>query len=264
MDTNLVTAGMRSSHSRRLGLALVFALALAIGLGPLSDRADAAHASSTGGLYFCVSSKSVCQASFSSVAKGTPVTMVCWRLGRGATGAYWTDKWFYVTLADGREGFIHASRVGSQTPNRPGCSDYAWMRAADWALDQVGQTTIPAAYKNGNVATYWSSWCWLFSWDAWNFGAGQRPKYSAGTAYDTYRQYNAAGRVAAGAGPRGSLVWWGSSSPGHAAVSIGNGYVVGTWGSRESQMIPVSNYIHTWITERLPPLKGHTRPSLVP
>ena len=114
--------------------------------------------------------------------------------------------------------------------------------AVAWAMSQDGQVRVPANAKNGNVnATYWSGWCWLFSWDAWKLGAGHAPRYSGGSAQVTYNLYQAHGLMSgpASAPPAGSLVFFRYGTYGHVAISLGNGSVETTQGNY-GQELPVT------------------------
>ncbi len=73
-------------------------------------------------------------------AGGNLYKIRCWRDGSWATGNYSLNRWFLVSLGDGREGYVHSSLVGGQyaTPN---CSELPYVRAADWAIACIGQVT---------------------------------------------------------------------------------------------------------------------------
>jgi cell wall-associated NlpC family hydrolase len=122
---------------------------------------------------------------------------------------------------------------------------------------------VPRNAKNNNIVTYWSSWCWLFVYDSWNLGAGQKPHYSGGTAQQTYNLYKSAGRMhAAGASPpRGSMVFFSYGTPGHVAISLGSGWVETTQGSQESQKLPVT---HKTLSSMGMTQLGYVAPANVP
>jgi hypothetical protein len=170
--------------------------------------------------------------------------MVCWRDGSTATGTYRSNRWFYVRAA-GREGFIHSSWVTNQVVTQ-NCASINWMRASDWAIEQIGRvdpTPAQRASINREIVR-WSGWCFAFVRGSWLLGSGQRIP-GGGTAVAAFANY--AGRVVtSGTPPRGALLFWGAArgnSAGHAALSLGNGHAVGTSGfERDSypiQMYPV-------------------------
>ena len=181
------------------------------------------------GTYWCTSTSAVCEQSFATVSKGTDVHMVCWQDGRTATGVYASNRWFYVELATGLEGFVHSSDVSTKTQTAtPACTTLSWFDAMTWALGQDGQQKVPANAKNYNNVTYWSGWCWLFAYDAWNLGADHTPRYTGGgdaqAAYDFYNNHHLA-QSPTSSPPPGSLVFFAYGSLGHVAISLGDGWI---------------------------------------
>lgn len=189
-------------------------------------------------LTLCPGITSLCSKVEASVSSGTSVHMVCWQ--NPSSDPH--HRYFYIQASGGREGFVHAESVSRQTTT-PGCSSVSWTNAANWALGQDGKTKVPSNAKYGNKVTYWSSWCWLFSFDAWRLGAGHTPRYSAYTAKQTYNLYKAHGlmKSATASPPRGSLVFFNWHSQGHVAVSLGSGWVETTRGSVESKQLAVTH-----------------------
>lgn len=206
---------------------------------------------------FCPGSTALCRAVAGSV-KGT-VHMVCWQ------DATWTDgkshRWFYIQAPNGSEGFVQASAVSKQITT-PNCTTVSWVKAAAWALGQDGHTTIPTNAKNGNQATYWSSWCLLFAYDSWKLGAGHTPLYSGFTAQQVWNLYKSHGKTHAASSlpPRGSLVFFSYGSAGHVAVSLGNGWVETTQGGVESLKQPVT---HKTLAQMKLPQIGYVPANLV-
>jgi hypothetical protein len=180
------------------------------------------------GTYWCTSTSAVCERSFTTVSKGTDVRMVCWQDGRTATGVYASNRWFYVQMASGLEGFVHSSNISTKTQTAtPACTTLLWFKAMTWALGQDGQQKVPANAKNGNVVTYWSGWCWLFAYDAWNLGAGHTPRYSGADAQAAYGSYSSHKLVQppTSSPPPGSMVFFAYRKLGHVAISLGDGWI---------------------------------------
>lgn len=205
---------------------------------------------------FCPGTSVLCQAAEGSVQGA--VHMVCWQ------DATWTDgkshRWFYIQAPNGSEGFVHAGSVASQITT-PNCTTISWINAAAWALGQDGQWKVPANAKNGNTVTYWSSWCWLFSYDSWKLGAGHTPVYSAPTAQQVFNLYKSNGRMYAASSlpPRGALVFFSFGNVGHVAVSLGDGQIETTQGYKESQMLKVT---HKTLTQEGLTELGYVPPAL--
>lgn len=212
---------------------LLIVLLMAIGLVTVSAAPSMAttYASvmqANAGTYWCTSTSAVCEQSFITVSKGTDVHMVCWQDGRTATGVYTSNRWFYVELASGVEGFVHSSDVSTKTQTAtPACTTLPWFEAMTWALGQDGQQKVPANAKNGNNVTYWSGYCWLFAYDAWQLGAGRTPRYSGATAQAAYGSYNSHELVQSpiSSPPPGSLVFFAYGNLGHVAISLGDGWI---------------------------------------
>jgi transcriptional regulator with XRE-family HTH domain len=213
--------------------------------------------SNTAAATFCPGTSALCQTTAGFV-RGR-VHMVCWQdaiLTDGQAG-----RWFYIQAPNGAEGFVRAGTVADQITT-PNCATISWIKVAAWALAQDGQTTISRDATNGNSATYWSSWCWLFVYDAWKLGAGFTPVHSASTAQQTWNLYKASGSwyAASSMPPRGSLVFFSSGSVGRVAVSLGNGWVETSQGGDESEKLPVT---HMTLAQVGLPQMGYVPPSLV-
>jgi hypothetical protein len=225
-------------------------------------------------MYWCTGSLSLCGAPpyanptrpIANVAAGTRLHMVCWRdEAQAAVGAYSSPRWFYVLLTDGREGFVHSSRVGSQTAT-PNCSTVNWMRAADWAIAHLGQTQASPAETAQYTATSWKpgppgEWqgdCIKFANLAW---AKQTEMADANVVYERYRSR---GMVRQGLPPRGALVFFNLSSQGHVAISLGNWLAAGTRGvdnqtpiqATSTYAINVSSYLG-WVMPQTPTVPGN-------
>ena len=162
---------------------------------------------------------------------GAKVNMVCWQNPTSDIN----HRYFYIQASNGLEGFVHAGAVVQSTQTKtPGCGTVLWINAANWALSQDGQAKVPANAKNGNTVTYWSGWCWLFTFnDAWKLGAGHTPRYSGATAQATYNLYVSHKLMhgATSSPPRGSLVFFKYGTIGHVAISLGDGRVETTRGN---------------------------------
>jgi hypothetical protein len=154
----------------------------------------------------------------------------CWRDGSWATGNYSSNRWFLLALADGREGYVHSSFVGSQY-STPNCSDLPYVRAADWAIARIGQRTQPSGVG-------WSGYCATFTYRAFTQGAGVA--YESGNAIDQYWKYRNRGLIYGGIPRYGDPVFYNIAQPyGHTAIYIGGTTVVTTQGL-EGANLPIA------------------------
>jgi hypothetical protein len=105
--------------------------------------------------------------------------------------------------------------------------------AARWAEAHLGQTRAATGETNGNNFVYWSGWCEVFSGNAYRLGAALSiTTYASAAAHAQAVQ----GHLQTGTPPRGALVFYTSTSAnGHVAISVGNGYVIGTVGNYGQQ-----------------------------
>lgn len=220
----------------RLGVAAL-AAALLVGLGVAA--APAANAATvTGGVNLrpCVDLNNGNCAPVGTTNGGNLYKMRCWRDGSWATGNYTSNRWFLVSLTDGREGYVHSSFVGSQyaTPN---CSDLPYVRAADWAIARIGQVTQDAFPGNPTPGRDWSGYCATFTWGAFRAGAGVG--YPAANAIDQYWYFKNRGLIAGGLPRYGDPVFYDIAQPyGHTAIYIGGTTVVTTRGY-EGNHLPI-------------------------
>lgn len=221
----------RRSRARSRAVTVFTALAttlIAVGINPgmASATTYASRIAGTAPLTFCPGTTALCEASEGTATK-TNVNMVCWQNPSSDP----SHRYFYVQTSAGTEGFVHAGVVSAQTAT-PICTNVSWINAANWALGQDGGNKVPANAKNGNTVTYWSGWCWLFAYDAWNLGAGHTPRYSSGTAQDVFNLYAQHNLMhgATSSPPRGSLVFFKYGTAGHVAISMGDGWIETTRG----------------------------------
>lgn len=159
--------------------------------------------------------------------------MHCWADGRTETGRYRTNRWFYATTVRGDRGYINASWVRDQT--RVGrCREHIGIRAATWAAEQHGRT-VPLrseAALIGNNEGRWQGWCKGFATVAHaRFGRD----VVRGDAIQTWRTLRGAGKgqtnVHEDAINIGAIVFWDlGDRRAHAAIYVGNGYVMSTQG----------------------------------
>ncbi len=160
--------------------------------------------------------------------------MRCWRDGSWATGNYNSNRWFLLSLTDGREGYVHSSFVGSQY-STPNCSDLPYVRAADWAIAQIGQTRAPDAWAR-NFSDWapgpyaeWSGDCAKFTFMSFAYAAGV--PYARGDAIGQYNQYKNQGMIYGGLPRYGDPVFYNIAAPyGHTAIYIGGTTIVTTQG----------------------------------
>jgi hypothetical protein len=173
-------------------------------------------------------------ASQGSVSAGTPVKMNCWIDDSWTTGAYSSNRWFYITTSAGVRNFVHSSRVGGQVAV-PNCSTHRGISAARWASMQIGETRPSAAEKAGNPSMdRWSGWCYVLAWDAHALSHGVRPLNGYGSAKATFYAYRDRGRVSTNLNHSaisiGAIVFWTTGTYGHAAIYVGQGNVATTQG----------------------------------
>lgn len=225
--------------ARMRALAVLVSIVLASSLGAI-PQAQATYASkltARASVRLCASTSVGACTTDVAKAAGTKLRMVCWRDGSWFTGAYSSNRWFYVKFEGGGDGFVHSSYVGNQTTT-PNCKEVASVVAGDRALAYNGKTYASptdasrftaADWKPGPVGQ-WSGDCAKFARIAW-WG---RPSVHTGHAVEQYKKYKADGKIKGGLPPRGALVFWPTAtSYGHVAVSLGGGYVATTQGLDE-------------------------------
>lgn len=181
----------------------------------------------------CIQETSACKWHL-RVPKGTNLRMNCWADGRTAKGRYRSDRWFYATTESGARGYIHSSWVEKQT--RVGhCRHHIGVRAATWAAEQNGRRAPRAseAALIGNREGRWQGWCKGFTTVAHaRFGRG----VVRGDAIATWRTLHRAGKGRTNLDPKkiaiGAMVFWNTGDRyGHAAIYVGNGFVMSTQGA---------------------------------
>lgn len=188
-----------------------------------------------------------------TIASGTSVKMHCWIDDSWATGAYRSNRWFYVTSSTGVRGFVHSSVVGRQTAVSD-CKSHNGIAPARWAAMQVGEKR-PSATEASRLGIYdnmWSGWCQAFAGGAYRMtGYGSLSGY--GSAAGTYREYKRRGLVqtnmAASSISIGALVYYSTNLAGgfgHVAVYVGNGYVVSTQGVDDPTKPVARLKLSTW------------------
>jgi hypothetical protein len=205
------------------------------------------------GMYDCTSASALCTTAVTTAPGGTAARMVCWEDGRAAAGSV---RWFYVRLANGRQGFVPANRVAAQAAvrscgDRNASNEIDGVIAARWALGRNGAVDVPRAEQDRLAAVWgvsrghtygdWSGDCIGFAVLAWDAAGSVLPR---GNAIDVFRHYRDGGRIRTDRNPpRGALVFWnavsGGQNYGHAEVSLGNGRSIGTQGW-DGQRLPVS------------------------
>jgi hypothetical protein len=194
----------------------------------------------------CVNTASSTCNPVATSGSATRVRMTCWRDGSSATGNYTSVRWFLAELntAGGPEGFIHSSFVTNQT-EVPECGTLARVRAADWALGQVGQTRAPGEFNGMNWAPgpvgEWSGDCAKLVYLAYTrAGVGSYPLKNAIEQWNALPNKSAASR---GYLPRyGDPVFWNIARPyGHTAIYVGGTRAVGTQGL-DHDNLPVAIY----------------------
>lgn len=267
-DTAAGTSNTQMGGRRgcRLALAALAVSAVATSVAPMTAHAETFSSKITkaSGLYDCSGSAAVCGTKIADAAVGTKARMVCWEEGRSADSQ---KKWFYVRLSNGKQGYIPASRVGSQTSvkacwDKNAGKEIQGVIAANWALARNGQVSVPDAEKKllntqwGFSLNYtlgdWSGDCITFAAIAW-YNAGV--KITIRNARQVFDTYNAAKRISTDRNPpRGALVFWNAVDNkgvnyGHVEISLGNGRSIGTsgWDNQKKpisiEAISASNYL---------------------
>lgn len=173
------------------------------------------------------------------IAAGTTVKMHCWIDDSKATGAYSSDRWFYVTTAADRKGFVHSSWVADQTVT-PKCRTHRGIATSRWASEHVGVATTTAAERAAIPTTtrQWSGFCATFTRAAYKLGAKYEPLYRK-DARPRYLSYLAAGRVSTTGTPSvGAQIFYPNISLpfGHVAIYVGNGMVASTMGDGQAAL----------------------------
>jgi hypothetical protein len=239
------TTNQPSPSFRLLALLLaVVMLTTALSASPLTPAAEASSSTITGTATWrdCTNVSLPGCAGRGTLANGTAVQMHCWIDDSTVTERYRSPRWFYVSGPNAVRGFVHSSRVVNQT--RVGhCGSHRGIAPARWAATKVGSTTPTSTEARGTGADRWSGWCYLFASDAHIFGYNNTPLTGYGSAKATFNEYRRRGLVSTDLNtarmPIGALVFWTFGSDGHAAVYVGNGYVVSTQGDG-SKKLPIA------------------------
>lgn len=176
---------------------------------------------------------------FRTVAKNTPLTMLCWIDDRAG------KRWFMVKLADGPlikwEGFIEANHVWPQvsvkncavdSPNKP--KFIAGMKA----LEQVDH--IQPRPEIANIPGYRGDWGATNDWSGdciklahWAFVQATGRSFS-GNAIDVFQQYDRAGLAVKDGSPPpyGAMVFFNTPNPEeHVGIAVGGIRIVNTKGN---------------------------------
>ncbi len=264
MDAHAETARHRLTAMIALVLtiavgALTFAATAPAGAQPTTRPTAAKEAASqareatvTGGVNLrpCVDlGRSVCSP-VGTTGSTASATMRCWRDGSTATGAYTSNRWFLMLLADSREGFVHSSYVRNQN-GVPNCNTLPYVRAADYALGLVGQvyaaSSLASRYTDWAPGPYaeWSGDCAKLTHASWVYGAGA--SYANGNAIVQYRYYRDRGMIYGGLPRFGEPVFYNIAAPyGHTAIYVGGTTIVSTQGMDGSRLPVVRRDINSF------------------
>lgn len=226
------------------------AVIFTIGAVVAAPAAQAATVTSNVNLRPCVDLSNANCAPVGSTGSAGVNKIRCWRDGSWATGSYRSNRWFLLYLSDGREGYVHSSYVGGQyaTPN---CRDFAYVRAADFAISQIDQTYAPSHWANyysdwapGPFAE-WSGDCAKFTHMAFVRAAGVG--YANGNAIDQYWFYKNRGLVHGGLPRYGDPVFYNIAQPyGHTAIYIGGTTIVSTQGMDHDRLVVARRGIYSF------------------
>ncbi len=180
--------------------------------------------------------------SFRVVATTTSTArMQCWRDLQVVSGS---PRWFLVELSNGQEGFIHSSlTVPSTQTSTPKCDTLQRVRAADWALAQLGKTYD----DTGRQVTWapgpdkeWSGDCLAFVNHSYRIAG--HTGLGAATAIGQWNSPPAGAIKMTGLLPRyGDPVFTNIPSVGHTAIYIGGTSMIGTQGVDGSRL-PIEIY----------------------
>lgn len=191
------------------------------------------HMAAAGTIRDCIQATKACNW-HTRIASGTKLRMHCWADGRTATGRYESARWFYATTEKGHRGYIHSSWIDRQS-KVPHCREHIGIRAATWAAEQRYRTAPRASEARliNNNEGRWQGWCKGFATVAHaTFGRS----VVRGDALETWRTFRSRGLTRTDVDQRsisiGSIVFWDIGDRyGHAAIYVGNGYVMSTQGA---------------------------------
>lgn len=249
---------------------LVAGLFSAVTLAVTATSASAASSKVVGKTSFrdCTTlSRAGCKPARGAIASGSAVRMVCWVDDSWSTERYRSNRWFYVVGPNAKRGFVHSSRIVNQV-GVGHCNHSRYIAPARWAAMHVGDLK-PRNVKEklSNSFTYWSGWCQVFAQAAHTYGYNNSPYYGYGSAKTTFYAYKRHGKVSTNFDhnrmPIGALVYWTTGDYGHVAVYVGNGFVIGTRGSSQSNPLPVSRNSLSYMNSLLGRTAGWVHPSEV-
>lgn len=117
--------------------------------------------------------------------------------------------------------------------------------AVDWANSRVGQVIANPTSDQPYSAHQWSGYCWQFVVKAF----GGKVPTGLGSAQGGWNYYHSRGMTRTGAPPYGSIAFWSYRTDGHAAVAVGGGDTIGTFGtSRDRKAVGHAMYNNRGIT----------------
>lgn len=221
------------NHLRRWLLAAMAAVTLVLAVGITAEPASAATLNGSNvNLRACVDlSNAVCAKPVGTTGSAGIVKMRCWRDGTTVTGNYRSQRWFLVMLTDDREGYVHSSFVTNQQ-NVPECTTLAYVRAADFAIAQVGRvyasSSTAAQYLASDWGTPYAEWsgdCAKLTGSSYRSTGSDYPKADA---IGQYRAFRNAGKILGGIPRYGSPVFFNVTNWGHTAIYIGGTSIVST------------------------------------
>lgn len=209
---------------------IVATTALVTGTATQANAADS-RISGRAGLHYCIENTAAC--TYHLMFAAGSAHMVCWRDGRSATGAYTSNRWFYVTQGS-KKGWAHSSWVTNQV-RTPNCSTRRDVSKASWAAARIGETKASptvARWLGWQADPRWSGGCAGFGAASLRFGFGAEPRFK-GNAYAKFLSYRNVGKANGWVAdpPIGSSVFWSAGPYGHEAVYLGGGVVATTWGN---------------------------------
>lgn len=144
-----------------------------------------------------------------------------WLLRDTNTGGSATTSYGYALASDRPVGPTQVVSSGSGGTGVPS--------SVTWAVSHNHEVYGTPSEQPNTSAHQWSGFCWTFVYDAFGHGVPIEP-----TAQAAYNYYNNRGKVHSGIPPAGTIAFYSYGSAGHAAVAVGGGNIIGTYGT-ESQ-----------------------------
>ena len=217
---------------RRVGLGAATAVTLVLAM-PAAANAATGTVNTTGTALTVRAAPGTSYDSFTTVADGATVTILCQTPGTSVTGTYGTSS-IWDMLSDGgfaADTYVNTGSDGyveglcSYTSAPPRANPRGTNAAISWAFTNLGST----AYED---------WCLKFTGLAYGWSATGWTTAEVGGDWEESHGY----LHTTGIPPRGALVWYhNSAGSGHVVVSLGEGKIIGT---SVSGKVGVASYLY--------------------